>query len=511
MLGAIFMNTPTTQISLSNYQIDRRIAQILPEETVRRLGMLPVKIEGDQLQVATTAPINLPGIDEIKLVTGLKVKPITVAKQELEYAINEQFSADQTSKQAIVDMTFQELGISRSVSSQESMLDIDEAPVVALVNSVLRGAINDNASDIHLEPQSPEMRVRYRINGLLHDVTTVPRYIEPSIISRIKLLADMDITEKRRSQDGHITMTIGRKQVDLRISSVLTKNGEKIVIRVLDKEANLVDLEHLGFSKQQHDLVKSFISHPYGMMLVTGPTGSGKSTTLYAAIKELDSLTRNIITVENPVEYHMNGISQIQVNPSINLTFASALRTILRQDPDVIMIGEIRDTETAEISIQAALTGHLVFSTLHTNDAPGAVVRLLDMGIQPFLTASAVIGVVSQRLVRTVCPECKVFYRPEPEVLKLIEAPPDVTQLAHGKGCDFCRNTGYKGRTGIYEVFELDEDVRRLILAHASTGEIRKLALEKGMKSLSRVGKEKILQGISTIEEVERVVYLAEE
>jgi len=505
------MNTPTTQVSLSSYQIDRRIAQILPEETVRRLGMLPVKIEGELLQVATTAPVNLPGIDEIKLVTGLRVKPFTVAKQELEYAINEQFSADQTSKQAIVDMTFQELGVTRTVSSQEALLDIDEAPVVALVNSILRGAINDGASDIHLEPGSPEMRVRYRINGLLHDMTTVPRYIEPSIVSRIKLLADMDITEKRRPQDGHITMTMGRRQVDMRISSVLTINGEKIVIRVLDKETNLVGLEHLGFSKEQHNLVKTFISHPYGMMLVTGPTGSGKSTTLYAAIKELDSLTRNIITVENPVEYQMAGISQIQVSPAIGVTFAAALRTILRQDPDVIMVGEIRDTETAEMSIQAALTGHLVFSTLHTNDAPGAIVRLLDMGIQPFLTASAVIGVVSQRLVRKICPECKEFYKPSPEALKRLEAPPDVTQLARGKGCDFCRRTGYKGRTGIYEVFELDEEVRRLILTQAPTSEIRKLALEKGMRSLSRVGKEKILEGVSTMEEVERVVYLEEE
>ena len=505
------MNVTNSLVSLNSYQIDKRIAQILPEETVRRLGVLPIMIEGDQLQVATTAPVNLPGIDEVKLVTGLKVKTIIVAKQELEYAIGEQFSADQTSKQAIVDMTFQELGTTRAVTSQEELLDIDEAPVVALVNSIIRGAINDGASDIHLEPQSPEMRVRYRINGLLHDITTVPRYIEPSIVSRIKLLADMDITEKRRSQDGHITMTVGRKQVDLRISSVLTSNGEKVVIRVLDKETNLVDLEHLGFSFEQQEKFMTFITHPYGMILVTGPTGSGKSTTLYAVLKELDSLTRNIITVENPVEYHMSGISQIQVNPAIGLTFANSLRTILRQDPDVIMVGEIRDSETAEIAIQAALTGHLVFSTLHTNDAPGAVVRLLDMGIQPFLTASAVIGVVSQRLVRTICPECKEFYRPSREVLKMLDAPPGVTELAHGRGCDFCRNTGYKGRSGIYEVFELDDDVRRLILTQASTSEIRKLALEKGMKSLSKVGREKILQGISTVEEVERVVYLEDE
>jgi type IV pilus assembly protein PilB len=505
------MRTMEARTSLGDFEIDKRIAQILPEETVRKLSMLPVGIEGDMLFVATVAPVNLPGIDEIKLLTGLRAKPVIVAKQELDYAINEQFTADQTSKQAIVDMTFQELGSTKTITAQEEMMDIDEAPVVALVNSIARGAIHDGASDIHLEPQSPEMRVRYRINGLLHDITSVPRYIEPSVISRIKLLADMDISEKRRSQDGHITMAIGRRQVDLRVSSVLTINGEKIVIRVLDKETNLVSLEHLGFTKEQNDKFKDFISHPYGMILVTGPTGSGKSTTLYAVLKEIDSLTKNIMTVENPVEYHMKGISQIQVNPAIGLTFASSLRTIVRQDPDVLMIGEIRDSETADIAVQAALTGHQVFSTLHTNDAPGAIARLLDMDVPSFLIASSVVGVVAQRLVRTVCPECKEFYRPSQEVLDILRAPKEGLELSRGRGCDFCRGTGYKGRSGIYEIFEMDDDIRPLVIAQAPTSEIRKIAMAKGMKSLSQIGKEKVLQGISTYEEVQRHVYLNED
>ncbi len=496
---------------LGDIKIDKVVAQILSEEVVRRINMLPIRIEGEYIYVAASAPVNIPGLDEVKLLTGLKVKPVIVSKNDLDRIINSQFSTQQTSKQAIVDMTFQELKTTREVLSPEETMDVDEAPVVALVNSIIRGAVNDNASDIHLEPQFPEMLVRYRINGLLHDVTTVPKYIEPSIISRIKLLADMDITERRRSQDGHITVTVGNRQVDLRVSSVLTINGEKIVIRVLDKDTMLVDLNHLGLSEDQQKIFRSFISHPYGMILVTGPTGSGKSTTLYAVLKEIDSKTRNIITVENPVEYQMPRITQIQVNPTINLTFASALRTILRQDPDVIMVGEIRDTETAEIAIQAALTGHLVFSTLHTNDAPSAVVRLLDMGIQPFLTSSAVVGVIAQRLVRTICSECKEFYQPSKEELELLGTTRTDIKLARGRGCPLCKNTGYRGRTAVYEIFEINEKIRRLIVAQAPTSEIKKAAMANGMKSLSQMGREKILQGISTLEEVHRVIHLREE
>jgi len=454
-------------------------------------------------------------MDEIRLLTGLKVKPIIVPEKDLAQAINEHFSIRQTAKQAIIDLRLQ--GLAQSMGTdEEERPDIEEAPVVTLVNSIIRGAVNDGASDIHLEPQHPEMRVRYRINGILHDITTIPKYIEPPIVSRIKLLADMDITERRRPQDGHIAIDVEGRQIDLRVSTVLTINGEKIVIRVLNKETMLIDLEQLGLSSQQEDAFKSFIAHPYGMILITGPTGSGKTTTLYAVLKQLDSLTRNIVTIENPVEYEMPSINQIQVNPYVDITFAAALRTIVRQDPDIIMVGEIRDFETADIAIQAALTGHLVFSTLHTNDAPGAIVRLLDMGVQPFFTASAVIGVAAQRLVRTICPECKESYRPSRAELQWLDLPDNradlkpVPILSRGKGCNFCFNTGYRGRTGIFEVLKIDEDIRGLILTQAPASEIRKVALTKGMKSLREMGREKVLQGISTVEEVQRVIYTEE-
>jgi len=506
------MNTEKgTSFSLSNYEIDRWITQLLPEQVVRRVKMLPVKVEGDQLYVATTSPINLPAIDEVKLLTGLKVKPIIVSDYELSNSINEQFKAEQTSKQAIVDMAFQELGNSSMTASPEELHGVDEVPVVTLVNSIIRGAVNDGASDIHLEPQFPEMRVRYRINGLLYDITNVPKYIETSIISRIKLLADMDITERRRPQDGHIATNVGRKQIDLRVSSALTINGEKIVIRILDKENALIDLGSIGLSSEHETIFRSFISRPYGMILVTGPTGSGKTTTLYAALKELDTLTKNIVTVENPVEYQISGINQMQVNPNIDWTFAKALRTIVRQDPDIILVGEIRDFETADIAVNAALTGHLVLSTLHTNDAPGALVRLLDMGIPPFLTASATIGVVAQRLVRTVCPECKELYEPSEEEREVLGISGDDIKLARGKGCDFCHNTGFKGRTGVHEILEVDEDIRRLIIAQAPSGEVKRVAREKGMKTLSEMGREKVLKGTSSFEEVHRVIYIGEE
>jgi len=504
-----------SSVNLNDYKVDRQVAQILPQEVVRRLNMLPLEIADNQLYVAAAMPVNLPGMDEIRLLTGLKVKPIIVPEKDLAQAINEHFSIRQTAKQAIIDLRLQ--GLAQSMGTdEEERPDIEEAPVVTLVNSIIRGAVNDGASDIHLEPQHPEMRVRYRINGILHDITTIPKYIEPPIVSRIKLLADMDITERRRPQDGHIAIDVEGRQIDLRVSTVLTINGEKIVIRVLNKETMLIDLEQLGLSSQQEDAFKSFIAHPYGMILITGPTGSGKTTTLYAVLKQLDSLTRNIVTIENPVEYEMPSINQIQVNPYVDITFAAALRTIVRQDPDIIMVGEIRDFETADIAIQAALTGHLVFSTLHTNDAPGAIVRLLDMGVQPFFTASAVIGVAAQRLVRTICPECKESYRPSRAELQWLDLPDNradlkpVPILSRGKGCNFCFNTGYRGRTGIFEVLKIDEDIRGLILTQAPASEIRKVALTKGMKSLREMGREKVLQGISTVEEVQRVIYTEE-
>lgn len=489
-----------------DYEIDRYVAQILPEEMVRRYNILPVKIEDDELHVITTEPLNLLGMDQVKLMTGLRLVPIIVSGKELARTIGEQFSSGQTSKQAIIDMTFQDMQIAQR-GDQASMPELEEAPVVDLVNSIIRGAINDKASDIHLEPQYSEMQVRYRINGLLYDITIVPRNIEPSVVARIKLLSDMDITERRRSQDGHMGVVVNGRRIDLRVSTVLTVNGEKMVIRVLDKESMFINMDNLGMFSEQKEMLRSFISQPYGMILVTGPTGSGKSTTLYAVLQELDSLTKNIVTIENPVEYQMTRINQISVNVYINLTFATALRTIVRQDPDIIMVGEIRDYETADIAVNSALTGHLVLSTIHTNDAPTTVVRLVDMGIEPFLTSSVVIGVIAQRLVRSICPDCKESYTASPDEMELLGLSGDPVELARGSGCNLCRNTGYRGRTGIFEIFEVDEDIRRLILDKAPASEVKKAALAKGMRPLSEMGRENVLQGITTTEEVRRVIY----
>jgi type IV pilus assembly protein PilB len=503
-----------SNILLNNHKVDILVAQMLPEEMIRRVKMLPIKIEANQLYVAVTAPVDLPGIDEIKSLTGMRVRPVIVPKDELENVIKALLRSDQRTTQTIIDMTFEGLSGSRNVqgNTADTVVDTDEAPVISLVNNIIRSAVSEGASDIHLEPQFPEMRVRYRINGILQKIATVPKQVEPAVVSRIKLLADMDIAERRRPQDGHISMSANGKMVDLRISTVLTAKGEKVVIRILDQEGMLLGLEQLGMLPDQLKIFESFIARPYGIILVTGPTGSGKTTTLYAALSQFDADGSNIVTVENPVEYQINDISQIQVNTYINFGFANALRTIVRQDPDIIMIGEIRDYETAEIAIQSALTGHLVLSTLHTNDAPGAVIRLIDMGVQPFLIASTVRGVIAQRLVRSICKECKELYDPSVEELQLMNLPIDSkVKLSKGRGCALCHNTGYGGRIGVFEIFEIDEGIRKLILSHASSNDIRQLAVEKGMKTLSQSSREKILQGFTTVEEVQRVVYLGEE
>jgi type IV pilus assembly protein PilB len=502
-----------SDITVNDHKIDSQVAQMLPEELIRRLKMLPIKIEGEYLYVAVTNPINLPGIDEIKSLTGMRVRPVTVPQDELALLLRTQLKTDLRAKQTIADMTFEVLSANIETDSGfMDTLDAGEAPVVSLVNSIIEGGVNEGASDIHLEPQFPEMRVRYRIHGVLQNITRVPKHIEPAVVSRVKLLADMDIAERRRPQDGHISMSVSGRMIDFRVSTVLTAKGEKVVIRILDRQSMLITLEQLGMLPEQQKIFESFIIRPHGIILVTGPTGSGKTTSLYAALSKLDSLGRNIVTIENPVEYQLDDINQVQVNTYINFGFANALRTIVRQDPDIILIGEIRDEETAEIAVQSALTGHLVLSTLHTNDAPSAVIRLLDMEVQPFLITSTVRGIIAQRLVRTICNECKEEYTPPAEELQLMNLTESSDVKFHrGKGCPSCHNTGYSGRTGVFEVFEINENVRKLILAHASSSEIRQMAIAQGMKTLSEVGREKILLGITTVDEVQKVVYLGEE
>ena len=386
--------------------------------------------------------------------------------------------------------------------------------VIRLVNMLIRNAVRERASDIHIEPLERELRVRYRVDGVLHEVPAPAKRLHPAIVSRIKIMANLDITERRKPQDGRIKVRILGREVDIRVSIIPTVFGESVVMRLLDRTAMNFTLKDLGMLTGDLEKFDRLIKIPYGIILATGPTGSGKTTTLHAALKRIYSPERKIVTIEDPVEYQLEGVTQIQVNPAVGLTFATGLRSILRHDPDVIMVGEIRDHETAEIAIHSALTGHLVFSTLHTNDAPGAITRLIEMGIEPFLVASSVEGVLAQRLVRKICPRCKEPYRPSQAVWDylvqqgFVEAGEPI--LRHGRGCNECRFTGYSGRTGIFELLVMDDELRDLVLRKASSHEIRAAAMEKGMRTLYQDGMLKVALGITTVEEVERVTHAAE-
>jgi len=379
-----------------------------------------------------------------------------------------------------------------------------EAPIVKLVNMLITRAVESRTSDIHIEPFENNVKVRFRIDGALTDIESLPKRIQAAVISRIKIMSRLNIAERRLPQDGRIKLRVSGRDIDLRVSSIPTSYGESIVMRILDRGTALVILEYLGFPEDILKKYKKLITTPYGMLLVTGPTGSGKTTTLYASLNNINSPDKKIITIEDPIEYQIDGINQIHVKPQIGLTFANGLRHIVRQDPDVIMVGEIRDLETADIAIHSALTGHLVFSTLHTNDAPGAVTRLLDMGIEGFLVSSSLIGVLAQRLVRVICPKCKEPFKPEQKFLDKIEIGEDVTTY-HGAGCDECRSTGYMGRTGIFELMTVDGEIRQLILDKVSSDVIRQRAVSKGMQVLRDCGWQKVKEGVTTIEEVLRV------
>jgi type II secretion system protein E len=384
-----------------------------------------------------------------------------------------------------------------------------DAPVVRLVNLLIENAIKANASDVHIEPFEDTLRVRYRIDGVLFDAETPPKRLRAAITSRIKIMAELNIAERRLPQDGRIRMGLEGRRLDIRVSTIPTLHGESIVMRILDRAAILLPLERLGFDERTRQLIEHIIRLPHGMLLVTGPTGSGKTTTLYAALDKINSPEKKIITIEDPVEYQLRGVNQIQVKPKIGLTFASGLRHIVRQDPDIIMVGEIRDQETADIAIHAALTGHFVFSTLHTNDAPGAVTRLLDMGLEPYLVASVLEGVLAQRLVRLVCQACRTPYHPEVTDLRAmgVEHVPAGAQLVRGVGCSECRGTGYRGRTGIYEFMRLSEDLRSLALRKAPGHELRQHAIAAGMTTLRQDGWSKCCMGLTSVEEVLRVTH----
>jgi type IV pilus assembly protein PilB len=504
-------------VDLADRQIDREVARLIPSHLVQRYRLIPVEQNGDRLSVAMVNPLDIFAIDQIRLVTGFEIDPLIATDDDVSGAINRSMGEAEDVHEAIRRVTGDgadtELEIGKAAEEDVSVDQLremlEDAPIVNLVNLVIRQALRDQASDIHIQPEARRCRVRYRIDGILHDTMVVPKAAQAALISRIKVMADMDIAEKRAPQDGRISVNANRREYDFRVSSYPGVNGEKVVMRVLDKTGVMVGLNRLGIPSMMQEQFDALINRSYGIVLVTGPTGSGKSTTLYSVLNKLNQPEKNILTIEDPVEYQLPGLTQAQVNVRAGVTFATALRTMLRQDPDIILVGEMRDPETALTATEAALTGHLVFSTLHTNDAPTAVGRLMEMGIEPYLIASTVIGVVAQRLVRGICPRCKEAYTPPLEAFRRLNLSTDLDEVTfyRGRGCGNCMQTGYKGRVGIFELMLVDDNIRDQILRKAPAHQIRQDALQAGMMTLRQDAMQKILEGITTMEEALRVIY----
>jgi type IV pilus assembly protein PilB len=534
-------------VKISKMEINPNLIKLIPSSLSKKYFIIPINRVGPKLTLAMADPSNIVVIDEIKFMTGFNVEPVVASETEIIDAIKKyyggggnvaglgsvsfqpsDFDLDDENINATVDglmidedkmidvEDFNKLVhgavdnvevVEGQANPLEDSMDI-EGPIIKIVNGILIKAIKLGASDIHFEPYERTFRVRYRIDGVLRRDMSLPIQIKNAMTSRLKIMARLDIAEKRLPQDGRIKLRLGKgREMDFRVSSIPTLFGEKVVLRLLDKSALQLDMTKLGFEESSLDDLKAAIHKPVGMILVTGPTGSGKTTTLYSALSELNKETDNIITAEDPIEYNFMGINQVQMHEEIGLTFASSLRSFLRQDPDIIMVGEIRDFETAQIAVQAALTGHLVLSTVHTNDAPGTVTRLIDMGIEPFLISSAVILILAQRLIRKICMDCREPIKVHPQLLIDLGIPPDEVKsfpAYKGKGCPICNNTGYKGRIGLYEVMPMKEEVKELILSRASTSEIKKEAIRLGMKTLRQSGIMKIKDGVTTIEEVLR-------
>ncbi len=504
------LNLPYLE-TLSEEMVDKEIISRVPINFLLAHQLIPLEEENGVVRVAMANPLSLQPLDDLRLLLDKEVLPVVSPPDEIVRIANRSYGHAEGAAEAVMEgMEEDEAAEQITVEDQaEDLLDIaSKAPVIKLVNLILFEAAKARASDIHIEPFEKELRVRYRIDGVLYEALTPPKQYQSAITSRIKIMANLNIAEKRLPQDGRIKIRITDREIDLRVSLIPVSFGERIVLRLLDRSAQVYSLHDLGMSEDRLVLFARLLKLSHGIILVTGPTGSGKTTTLYAALSAVNSKEQNIITVEDPVEYQMSGIGQIQANPKIGLTFASGLRSILRQDPDVVLIGEMRDHETAEIAIQASLTGHLVFSTLHTNDAAGSINRLIDMGVEPYLVSSSVVGIMAQRLVRTICPHCRVSFRPEEKALKEIgltlDDIPEGT-LYRGKGCDKCFQSGYMGRSGIFEIFLVDDEIRRMILERTNTGDIKQAAMRKGMRTLRMDGARQVKEGFTTIEEVVRV------
>jgi len=486
-------------------KLDPTLTDLFPESISRRYHIIPIKREDNTLTIAMSDPLNVIVIDEIKFRTGLEIKSMVAPDSEIMKAIGQHYQIAGSMGEILKSIDLKSVSVGDEAELAKLKNIAEEAPVIKLVNYIVEEAFRNRASDIHIEPDENILRIRNRVDGILYDIATLPKYLQPAVISRAKIMSDLNIAVKRAPQDGRFQYKIGGKSIDVRVSTFPTVYGENVVMRLLDASSVLMGIDELGFEAEDLLKFKQLLQSPYGIILVTGPTGSGKTTTLYSALNLLNSPKKNILTVEDPVEYHVFGIRQSQINPKAGLTFASGLRSILRQDPDIIMVGEIRDLETAEIAVQAALTGHLVLSTLHTNDAPSALTRLVDMGVKPFLIASSVIGILAQRLVRTLCPECKETYTPDAETLAKIDVSlPQKATFYMGKGCKVCKD-GFRGRSGIHEVLVMSERIREMVSNKSSADAIRKAAREEGMKTLRENGIEKALKGITSLEEVLQV------
>jgi type IV pilus assembly protein PilB len=493
-------------VDLNEFPIDATSTVLLPEALSRRYRAIPIGERDGRLLVAMSDPANVYALDDIRTITGRDVQPVVATANDVEEAI-QKFSGMDSQVEAMASIAAE--SVDETTADLEEALE--DAPIVKLVNAIMTQAVGDRASDVHLEPAEHNVRIRFRVDGVLHEpMPPAPKSIQGGLISRLKVMADLNIAERRVPQDGRISMKVGGRALDLRVATLPTVHGEKVVIRVLDKSNALLRLEDLGFLENAYERFSESFRKPYGAILVTGPTGSGKSTTMYSTLNILNEESKNIITVEDPVEYRLAGVNQMQVNPKAGLTFASALRSILRADPDIVLIGEIRDKETATIAIEAALTGHLVLSSLHTNDAPSAISRLVEMDVETFLVASAIDAVVAQRLARKLCERCRVVYQPEQAELEAAGFPewlwPEIPQLFKAQGCPACSNTGYRGRIGLYEVMQMSEEIERLTVERASADAIRNVAVQQGMMTLRDDGLEKARMGITTLDEVARVV-----
>jgi general secretion pathway protein E len=482
----------------------------MPVKYMKEYAFVPLKLEDRILSIAVADPSNRSIASELKSAFGFKdVKVFLGMEDDISNALERFYGESSTTIEEIVEGVPTEEG--EEVSTEEydigHLRDLaQEAPVIRIVNLLISRAVERGASDIHIEPFEGELKVRYRIDGILHEVESPPKRLQAAVISRIKIMSRLNIAERRLPQDGRIQLKVRGRDIDLRVSTIPTMSGESVVMRILDRATLILDLEEIGFSPSTLRKFEALIRRPYGIILVTGPTGSGKTTTLYAALEKINTPDKKIITIEDPIEYHMEGVNQIQVKPSIGLSFANGLRSIVRQDPDIILVGEIRDPETAEIAIQSALTGHLVLSTIHTNDAAGGITRLLDMGMENYLLASSVLGILAQRLVRVICPNCKSEEVTSPEVLQELGLPASEPFAAHtGSGCQDCGGAGYRGRVGIFELLNIDEDIRGLTLEKTSSSVIKQKAISKGMTTLRADGLEKVRAGLTSISEVLRV------